>query len=160
MQELIKAIQTNNLDSLKELITKGANFKEIDQIGDTILHLACRVGQLPTVQYLVENCGLNINAENNKGTTPLYEAYITNNFPVIEYLEKRGAVTSSENNEVFYMNELHDAAAKGDLEEAKLLVEKYRASVDARGYGNGTYDEWVLPIHLACRYGHLEMVKY
>ncbi|XP_055958162.1 ankyrin repeat domain-containing protein 1-like [Patella vulgata] len=44
-----------------------------DGNSDSILHHACREGTLDTVQYLVQNIGMDVNIINLKGRTPLFD---------------------------------------------------------------------------------------
>jgi ankyrin repeat protein len=58
---------------LKLLKDAGAKLDIRDEVGDTLLHLAARVGNPETTKYLI-SCNLDVNSRNNKGQTPLHLA--------------------------------------------------------------------------------------
>ncbi|XP_071108959.1 receptor-interacting serine/threonine-protein kinase 4-like [Haliotis cracherodii] len=49
------------------LVTKGADVSLVDDYGDTILHLACRGGNVSTVRFLLSLNVVDIDARNKKG---------------------------------------------------------------------------------------------
>ena len=55
---------------------------------DTLLHTACKNGNMKAVKHLLE-IGADVNAKNNKGHTPLY--YAQNNPKLAVYLIAHGA---------------------------------------------------------------------
>jgi len=59
--------------------------------GTTPLHAAVWRGNLPAVQYLVDNYPVDINALDNNGDTPLSAAYYTGKKEVYDYLQSKGA---------------------------------------------------------------------
>jgi ankyrin repeat protein len=59
--------------------------------GATLLHLACEVGSLYIVQYLVKSCRADVHALNYDGKTPLECAKLGNNKAVVEFLEERNS---------------------------------------------------------------------
>ena len=64
-----------------------------DKTGETLLHEACKHPYLPTVQYLVEGLGADVNAVDNRGWTSLHNAVCASHVVVVKYLVKyAGAV--------------------------------------------------------------------
>ena len=55
---------------------------------DTPLHLACKKGSLPIVQYLIEK-GVDIEAKDIEELTPLHYACQNGHLPIVQYLMKK-----------------------------------------------------------------------
>ena len=62
-----------------------------NEVGDTPLHCAAKVGNLDMVQRLVEH-GANFRLRNYLGETPLDQATDNDQYAVVEYLEQLEAV--------------------------------------------------------------------
>ncbi len=71
-------------------LTKGCKLTDLDDGGNTLLHSACRGVKLDMVHYLLKN-GLDINAKNEAGDTPLKIAEDKGAVSIIEYLISKGA---------------------------------------------------------------------
>ena len=96
------SISHQHLEIFKYLISKGADINFKSELG-TLLHRASCFGQLEMIQILVEKGkGLNINAKDYAGKTPLQVAlerkktekdeYKNENYNgVIDYLRSKGA---------------------------------------------------------------------
>jgi ankyrin repeat protein len=63
--------------------------------GDTPLHIVCRYGKLPVVQYL-ETAGANIQALNINGHTPLHAARESGKLAVVRYLVEKWPILTQE----------------------------------------------------------------
>jgi hypothetical protein len=103
----LSAIRRGDLDALKkrleettttnaarhEFFDKRHNHAVDDEDLDsfTLLHLAVKVGDLPIVQYLVEEQGLDIETVECHGLTSLHLAVKHGSLPVVEYLLRAGA---------------------------------------------------------------------
>lgn len=70
---LIPAVSADNVPAIEFLVKKGADIKEIDKDGNTLLHIAAPRGALDAVKYLLKN-GLDVNKENNRRDTALARA--------------------------------------------------------------------------------------
>ena len=148
--------------------------------GDQEDHLlaACSKGDLSVVKELVGKA-VNVNCTNSKtGVTPLIAASLSGHLDVAKYLLEKGADTDarstrgvtalmaaslSEKNEALCklllekgagVAELEEAAAFGDLEQVKELVE---AGVNLNGKNRVT---GVSPLIAAAVNGQIEVVKY
>lgn len=73
-------------DIVEYLIEKGAEVEAVDILGDNCLILACKHNHLETVEWLVENTDIQINARNSEGDTALFIAIANNNIDIIECL--------------------------------------------------------------------------
>ncbi|KAM6152262.1 BRCA1-associated RING domain protein 1 [Erethizon dorsatum] len=87
--------------------------------GETLLHIASIKGDIPSVEYLLQN-GSDPNVKDNAGWTPLHEACNHGHLEVVELLLQHKALV----NTTGYQNDspLHDAARNGHLDIVKLLL--------------------------------------
>ncbi|XP_040186594.1 probable protein S-acyltransferase 23 [Rana temporaria] len=77
------------------LIYSGCNPRQTDNFGQTPLHLAVLSGNLPTVQLLCEQDGVELEGEDNNKNTPLRLAKGRKSKEIVSYLDK--AITRSKN---------------------------------------------------------------
>lgn len=68
---LMLAADLGNLPAMEQLIEHGAKVNSVDQHGLTVLHHAVDSGNKNVVRLLLKNPAVDINAEDNKGKTPL-----------------------------------------------------------------------------------------
>ena len=125
--------------------------KSIPSLSD-ILFLACKFGQLGTVQYIIEELKFNPNIINEVQQTPLYVACQNRHTNVIEYLLGLPSCTpdSSEKAEVFLT-----ACENGNLSLIKDITEKHQWNP------NITSEDGQTPIiYVACLHKHLDIVRY
>jgi ankyrin repeat protein len=79
----------------KFLVERGADPSAKRNNGGTALHAAAQFGIVAVLRYLVEDCGLDINAERQdermRQRTPLNDAALNGNFEACKYLLEKGA---------------------------------------------------------------------
>ena len=82
-------IKNNNisLEAVQRLINRGADIRHKDEEGNTLLHVTSSV---ELAEFFLEQ-GLDIEARNNKGETPLYTVIERRHYDVALFLKKRGA---------------------------------------------------------------------
>ncbi|XP_047403444.1 BRCA1-associated RING domain protein 1 isoform X1 [Sciurus carolinensis] len=95
--------------------------------GETLLHIASIKGDVPSVEYLLQN-GSDPNVKDHAGWTPLHEACNHGHLKVVELLLQHKALV----NTTGYQNDspLHDAARNGHMDIVRLLL-SYGASRNA-----------------------------
>ncbi|XP_060224573.1 BRCA1-associated RING domain protein 1 isoform X3 [Meriones unguiculatus] len=95
--------------------------------GETLLHIASIKGDIPSVEYLLQN-GSDPNVKDHAGWTPLHEACSHGHLKIVELLLQHHALV----NTTGYQNDspLHDAAKNGHLDIVKVLL-AHGASRDA-----------------------------
>eukprot|EP00956_Cyclotella_meneghiniana_P020531 scaffold36344_cov56-Cyclotella_meneghiniana.AAC.4 len=118
-----------------------------NQNGCLLLHYACYHGYLVVVEHLFDAYPQAIFSRNRDNKTPLDVARSKNQVDVVLYLETQL---------MYRQFIIHEALEKCDISlgAIKLIVEAYptiTGLVDSQGY---------IPLHLACKYGHLNIVKY
>ena len=158
---LIYAIIYCNFRIAKKLIEKGADVHRkfpYGQFGcgsnNTPIHMACFYSQLTIVKILVKR-GVNINAKNDQGRTPLHvissiEAKTATKIAkiLIDNGSKVDGIDASNKSPLYY------AVEENNLEIVKLLVEKgakVEGGLDC--YGRN-------PLYRSIENGNLEMAKF
>ncbi|XP_063981031.1 ankyrin repeat domain-containing protein 16-like [Diachasmimorpha longicaudata] len=68
---LHEAVKSENFRAFESLIKFGANARQTDGVGQTILHLAATVGNSPAVEYIIGNKLVDCQCRDNYGATPL-----------------------------------------------------------------------------------------
>ena len=69
--DLVEAIQNGRLESIQTMMDHGNDIYKLDDKENTLLHHAVRNMQLKSLQLLLRK-GLNMNAQNKNGETPLH----------------------------------------------------------------------------------------
>jgi hypothetical protein len=87
---------------------------------ETQLFLAVKNRDIVDVKKQLQN-GVDVNARDENGETPLHEAAINNECEIAEILIKHGAEVNAQNNNG--LSALHYAAMSGLKEMSKILVE-------------------------------------
>lgn len=90
------------------------------QLGETVLHAACREGSAATVRLLL-SAGAEVNAADLTGNTPLHEACYNGQTEVAKILLKAGARIKAKNR--FGNTPLQTARSNGQTETANMLLE-------------------------------------
>ncbi|MFC1652086.1 ankyrin repeat domain-containing protein [Planctomycetota bacterium] len=86
--ELFEAVESNNLEKLKALTARGADLTvREDRRGGALLHVAAYGGRKAIVEWLLAS-GVDVNARDNRGTTPLDLAKRRGHTEIIEILTK------------------------------------------------------------------------
>ena len=122
------------------------NFRDYDR--RTALHVAASEGHVHICQYLIEK-GASVNRSDRWGGSPLDDAHRHRHQAVIQYLRENGATTGSANQ----TTNLITAAAEGDADEVRMLLEMGNVSVNEGDYDRRT------ALHLAAGEGQVEIVK-
>ncbi|XP_054714802.1 ankyrin repeat domain-containing protein 16-like isoform X2 [Uloborus diversus] len=95
---LMDAGSANHLLVVQFLIEQKASILKVDALGRNVLHLAAQSASLSCIQYLISQCGLNVNQQNSDGLTPLHFAAKENNSDCIKLLLKLNATPTIKDN--------------------------------------------------------------
>jgi len=113
------AIQANQVETVKALLSYNADLEHHNTLGQTPLHMAVSLGRSAIVDLLLER-GANINAKDNNELTPLIYA-IENKHPnIAQKLIEKGA--SLEADKKYGLTPLHSAIQHKDIKTLSLLL--------------------------------------
>jgi ankyrin repeat protein len=120
---LMKAVQSGNISMVMLLLHNGADIGEINERGQTSLHVATLNGDLEMAQVLLD-MGIDIEAKDNNNMTAFYHAARTGNKAIFRILLQQNASPSiiernKEGNTV-----LHKASSSGNEGIVRLLVDR------------------------------------
>ena len=121
----------------------------------TLLHYAAKKNYLEVIKHLIES-GIDIDSENNLGSTPLHLAIENQHFDVVKCLIDNGANVDIRDKEDFTPL-IKTCKVEADNEDLKLEIVKYLidngAQIDANTEGEQA-------IHKAAACKNLKIVKY
>lgn len=88
---LHEAVKGGNLNILKRLIRLGADFRAVDKVGQTILHIASLIGNVVMLEYILMNNLIDVHEKAFFDVTPLIAARRSKQTDAIDLLIKYGA---------------------------------------------------------------------
>ncbi|BBO89306.1 ankyrin repeat domain-containing protein [Desulfosarcina ovata] len=116
---VFKAVLSDDLQSLKKLIDDHVNISQMNENGETPLHIAAERGNLNIAIALI-TAGANVNSTDNTNRTPLFIAVNNEYIDLIKLLIVKNAnVNKSLNNG---NSPLHNACIHGNILIVKLLL--------------------------------------
>ncbi|XP_071098528.1 serine/threonine-protein phosphatase 6 regulatory ankyrin repeat subunit B-like [Haliotis cracherodii] len=130
------------------LVSKGADLTLTDDYNDTVLHLACKCGNILIVEHLLPMC--DINCRGYKGWTPVMKGVYSGKKDTLDLLLSKGAnpsLTSYDNDTL-----LHAASRGGNIDIVRHVIGDF--NINTRG-GNGH-----TPLMLAVCGGHTDVVNF
>lgn len=128
---LMLALLGKHLECAHFLLDRNAACDKADESGDTALHIAAEVGDVPMVQRLLRN-GCHFDVLNRWNDTPFHRAIRANKVEVIHAFVAAGLTTFDEINRWGDSGVLI-ASRNGDLDMLRLLVE-YGAQLTVRNH--------------------------
>jgi len=143
-----RAVQIDDDRTVKAVLARGLDPNLHDpERGETGLILAMRYGAMRVAKALLAHSGLKVDEQSPNGNTALMMAAFQKNKPAVLALLEKGAQINRPG-----WTALHYAAAAGDLDIMKLLLERH-AYIDAASPTGTT------PLMLAAREGQEDAVK-
>ncbi|XP_071099298.1 ankyrin homolog [Haliotis cracherodii] len=182
---VMRAAAAGHRDVVELLVSKGADLSVMNRAGCNILHVACWRGQVEVVKYVLSQGMVKINCRGWKKMTPVMMTAHTGRREVMKLLVGEGADVSLVDSKGD--NILHLACWRGKMEVVKYVLSQGLVNIDARGWMKQTAvmrAAWnrhreVMKLlvskgadltlvdskgenilHLACRRGYVEVVKY
>ncbi|MCS6763005.1 MAG: ankyrin repeat domain-containing protein [Candidatus Protistobacter heckmanni] len=145
---LTRALWVDDPGSLRDAIAKGLSPNAVDGQGRPLLFAALMEEATKVAKMLIEQPGIDLEAQTPAGETPLMAAAWRGNLEVVKLLvDGKSAEVSKPG-----WTALHYAAAQGHIEIVRYLFEQ-SAYIDAAS-PNGT-----TPLMMAARGGHIHVVK-
>lgn len=146
-----EAAENGNLGILQLLEINGADLNRINEEGETPLFLALDAKKYETAEFLLKHQA-NPNISNALGNTVLASMVSKNDTAAMRMLCRFNADPNTQN--LKGESPLHQAAAKGFLEAAKILVQDCYAKLNLRDFLG------LSPAGLAFREGQTDLVDY
>lgn len=119
MNGLCIAIISGDNALASQLISDGLDEKYKDGNQNTLLHIACPHSDISVIRALLDDGGIDVNAQNCYGCTALYYACYNNRYDVAKLLVENGAC-NLENNE--HDNPLLWAISDGQTEVIEAIL--------------------------------------
>ena len=139
-------------ETLKLLLGLGIDTKDTDSTRMTPLMYACKYGRVENVKFLLHENRSVISAKDRGGYSALHYAAESGSTEILDLLVGAGVKISAPGPD--RKTCLHIAAAKGDFETVKHLVEKLGAKVINKDKFKRT------PLLLACKNGNLKVASF
>jgi len=70
----VKAVRDNDVAKLRSLLNEGQSLNACNRFGESLLHMACRRGNLATIRFLLEEAHVSLHIRDDFGRTPLHDA--------------------------------------------------------------------------------------
>ena len=146
-EDFFLGIQLDRVAMVEGLLKRGFDVNARDSAGQHGLYLAIRDGSREVIPVLVEHPGLEVDAANTAGETPLMMAALRGEIGVMERLIKRGAQL-----ELPRWTPLHYAASGSSLEAVRLLLDR-GARIDSTAPNGNT------PLMMAAGFGSIDSAR-
>jgi hypothetical protein len=84
----VRAIREGSVPKLRALLNEGKSMDACNRFGESLMHMACRRGDLPVIIFLVNEAHARLDVRDDFGRTPLHDACWTAlpNFDVMDVL--------------------------------------------------------------------------
>ncbi len=119
-----KAIQKDDIETVKRLLAKKQDLRQQNAYGDTPLSVAAKTGNLEIAKLLVANKA-DIHATNNASETPIFVASFYGHFDMVKWLIDEGSNINNTN--VSGLSPLQIALKNSKIDQyaiARLLIDK------------------------------------
>ncbi|XP_046564007.1 histone-lysine N-methyltransferase EHMT2-like [Haliotis rubra] len=138
-------------DVVELLVSRGADVSLVDDLGDNILHCACRGGDRETVEFVLSLDGVDINSRGQGSRIPVMWAAQWRHRDVVELLVSRGADVSLVDDGG--RNTLYWACRGGDTETVEFVLSLDGVDINSRGWRSRT------PVMEAAWWKHRDVVE-
>lgn len=147
---LTKAVKFDDVSEVKTLLSNGMSPNQKDPKGMPMLMVAMQEKSAKTMDYLINAKGINLEAPNVTGETPLMFAALYGYLPEVKTLviDKQVDVNMPKHQ----WGPLHYACTNGHLSVAEFLIAR-GAQVDALSPSDTT------PLMMAIRAGNIQLVR-
>ncbi|XP_069587576.1 transient receptor potential cation channel subfamily A member 1 isoform X2 [Ranitomeya imitator] len=152
------AVFKNQVDSVKVLLSRGANPNILNFYRMSPLHMAIDMHYNNIVEALLDNTTTNVNLEGDLGNTPIMQACYKENPEALLMLLNHGAKLCKRNKIGCFP--IHMSVFTGSLKCMELVLKKGEEfGFSIEDHINFTDNEKSSPLHVAVQNGRLEVVK-
>ncbi|XP_071093620.1 26S proteasome non-ATPase regulatory subunit 10-like, partial [Haliotis cracherodii] len=127
---VIVAAEKGHREVVKLLVNDGADVTLLNDVGNNILHVACRGSDVEMVKFLLSLNMVDINSRGWRNRTPVLEAAVNGRRDVVELLMSEGADVSMGDDDG--NSTLHLACVGGYVETVKFVLSQNVVDIDAR----------------------------
>lgn len=89
--QVVESVKNDDIENLGRLLENNDPLDFSDKYGTSLLHKAATLGKTKSIEYLVDQEGLDVNIKSEYGNTPLHLAVLNNDIDTIKTLLKKGA---------------------------------------------------------------------
>ncbi|KAK7491166.1 hypothetical protein BaRGS_00017603 [Batillaria attramentaria] len=146
------AVQNQNADVVRALLSKGAAPDLADVSGRTPLHHACRLGNLALAKCLVQS-GCKLDAEDTVYYTPIHTAVCHDAADIVKLLVNAGCDVNITRTGDF-CHPLHTAADRGNAEIVAILCSAAEVDINCRDRHKKT------PLMVACKSRNIDCLLH
>ncbi|XP_065831398.1 uncharacterized protein [Oscarella lobularis] len=146
------ACQEGHLSTVKFLLSNYCDVSVKNQDEWTALHFASFNGHSSVVEYLVDNCAVDVNEQAKTGSTPLMLACVRGHIFTVQFLFSIQCDVNVKNQ--MGWTALHEASFNGHFHIVEYLVRNCALGVNQQTNNGST------ALMLACRKGHLPIVQF
>ncbi|XP_048242529.1 ankyrin repeat domain-containing protein 17-like [Haliotis rufescens] len=133
------------------LVSEGADVTLVDGVSNNILHLACVVGDVKAVKFILSRNMLIINSRGEQNRTPVMVAALCGHGEVVKSLVSEGANVSLVDS--IGNNILHLACAGGHARTVKFILSTDMTDIDSKG------EQSLTSVMVAALFGHRDVVE-
>ncbi|XP_069813575.1 transient receptor potential cation channel subfamily A member 1 isoform X2 [Dendropsophus ebraccatus] len=152
------SVQKNQVDSVKVLLSRGANPNLLNYYRMSPLHMAIYLHYNHIVEALLDCSATNVNLEGDLENTPIMQACYKDNSEALVMLFNHGAKLCKRNKIGCFP--IHMTAFAGSLKCMDLILKKGEEfGFSIEDHINFTDNEKSSPLHVAVQNGRLEIVK-
>jgi ankyrin repeat protein len=159
MKTILLAANCKQAEVIYLLIKNGADVKAVDGEHHTALHLACKNGCMKSVFYLIEFGGLNVNELDCYRQTPIFYAYASNDYNLVEYLIFCGAELDVRDNQNYLPIHIGISLSQPDEDYNLNLIDLYKDKHENL-LDDSNNECGMSPLLLSSMQGKLEIVKH
>ncbi|CAF2116849.1 unnamed protein product [Rotaria magnacalcarata] len=159
MKPILLAASCKQAEVVYLLIKNGADVKAVDSEHNSALHLACKSNCMKCVFYLIEFGGLDVNDLNCYRHTPMFYAYTSNDYDLVQYLISCGAQIDVRDTQNYLPIHVGLILSEPDKEYNLNLIDLYKDK-DEKLLDDENNECKMTPLILACMQGKLNVVKH
>ena len=155
MKPILLAANCKQAEVIHLLIKNNVDLNAVDSEHHTALHLACKNNCMKSVFYLIEFGNLNVNELDCYRQTPIFYAYASNNYLLVQYLLSCGAEINARDSQNYLPIHIGILSSKIDEDYNLNLIDLSKDFLDDQNN-----EGEMTPLILASMQGKFEIVKH